>query len=377
MKKTICGVLAVSVALSICAPVFAKTDDIQSTLTAASEEKVYSISLKDAIEMAYKDNAKLNANLMTQKGNQANATSANDTRRELKNTPIRLPSQFELLCAKKGYYYDAAKTAHNISIKEYDQIKAGIAYDVTEAYYNLVLIEKLLNAAKNSYDLALENQKVVDAQYKLGLIPEIDYKNANVTLKMCENALEEYRLNYEIAHSNLKIHLNKDLENCVIIPTDEIECEEYTSDVEKDIASAMESRFDLYSLSENRKLAESYFDISTSLSPGSALYNTAYASFINADYNYENAKKMIALSIKSSYNKVITTSAKLETAKLQYEVELNKYDAAKLKFELGMISNLELTKCINDLYTAQVNYANSKLSYRLAVEKYKYEITIG
>ena len=62
---------------------------------------------------------------------------------------------------------------------------------------------------------------------------------------------------------------------------------------------------------------------------------------------------------------------------MQYEIDLKEYDAAKLKYELGMITNLELTSCINDLYSSQVNYANAKLGYRLAVEKYKYEITIG
>ena len=32
---------------------------------------------------------------------------------------------------------------------------------------------------------------------------------------------------------------------------------------------------------------------------------------------------------------------------------------------------------INELYDAQVSYANAKLGYRMAVEKYKYEISTG
>ena len=42
-----------------------------------------------------------------------------------------------------------------------------------------------------------------------------------------------------------------------------------------------------------------------------------------------------------------------------------------------MITNLELTKSINDLYEAQTAFANAKVKYRLAVEKYKHEITLG
>ena len=67
----------------------------------------------------------------------------------------------------------------------------------------------------------------------------------------------------------------------------------------------------------------------------------------------------------------------MDLSKAQYETELKKYDAAKLKYELGMITNNELTQTINTLYEAQISYANAKSNYRMAIEKYKYEITIG
>ena len=370
MKKIIGAILTLSLILTQFS-VFAQNSDMNS------EQKIYNISLNDAVNMAYEENAQIEANLLKQKGNKVNLSVARISKREAKNITANVSSGFELYCVKNGYYVKASEMALRISEMESEKIKANIAYNVTQSYYNLVLMQKLLNAAENSYELALGNKKAVDAQYELGLIPELDFQNADITVKLCENALNEYKLNYEIAEQNLKILIHKDQENCTIVPTDEIECEEYISNSEEDIKNALETRFDLSSLKENRNLSEEYFNCAKAGGEGSAIYNTAYASFMEADYNYTNTRKLIALSVKSQYNTIITSSAKMETARMQYEIDLKEYEAAKLKYELGMIANLELTKCINDLYTSQVNYANAKLNYRLAVEKYKYEITIG
>jgi outer membrane protein TolC len=67
----------------------------------------------------------------------------------------------------------------------------------------------------------------------------------------------------------------------------------------------------------------------------------------------------------------------MDISEMQYNIKRKEYNAAKLKYELGVIANVELTKAINDLYDAQVSYANAKLTYRMAIEKYKYEITTG
>lgn len=370
MKKFIGATLALTL-------IFAQISVSAQISDTSSEQKIYSISLNDAVNMAYEENAQIEANLLKQKGNKLNLSVARISKREAKNVKANISSGFELYCVKNGYYVKASEMALRISEMESEKIKANIAYNVTQSYYNLVLMQKLLDAAENSYELALNNKKAVDAQFELGLIPEIDYQNAEVTVQLCENALNEYKLNYEIAEQNLKILINKDEENCKIIPTDEIECEEYTSNPEEDIKNALETRFDLSSLKENRNLCEEYFNCAKAGGDGSAIYNTAYASFMEADYNYINTRKLIALSIKSQYNTIITSNAKMETARTQYEIDLKEYEAAKLKYELGMIANLELTKSINDLYNSQVNYANAKLNYRLAVEKYKHEITIG
>jgi len=346
----------------------------------ASEEKVMSLSLTEAIETALTDNSKIIANGYRQYANQKNLESAHANKKDAinssKNMPILSATTINELLLKKGYYVEAAKMQQRLTIREADKIKSSIAYSVTEAYYNLVLMDKLIAAANNAHNLALSNLKIIQAQYDMGLVAELDYENASLAADNAKSMVDSYILNREIADANLKILLNIPYETSLIL-TDEIETEEMSFDVDADIATAMDSRYDIAAAKEAMELSGLYFDIAKSFTSGSAVYNTANADYIDAQNTYKTAVDGITLSLRSIYNNTITTHTAMDLARRQYENKLKAYEAVKLKYDLGMISNLELTNGINELYDAQVSYANAKLGYRMAVEKYKYEISTG
>ncbi len=347
---------------------------------ASEEAQTVELGLTEAIEMAMTDNAQIIANGYRQLANQKNLESAHANKKDAvnssKNMPILSATTINELLLKKGYYVEAAKMQQRLTLEEADKIKSTIAYGVTEAYYNLVLMDKLIGAANNAYSLAISNLEVIGAQYDMGLIAQLDYENASLAVDNAKSMVDSYILNREIADANLKILLDVPQDTTLIL-TDEIETEEFSADVDVDIASALNSRYDISAAKEAEQLAMLYFDIAKSFTSGSAVYNTAYADYIDAQNTCQSALDGISLSLKNSYNSTLTTHTAMELAKRQYEIKLKAYDAVKLKYELGMISNLELTNSINELYDAQVSYANAKLNYRMAVEKYKYEISTG
>lgn len=382
MKKILSLILSLCVVFSsICASANATSEvgnaASESLSESSTEPKVYELSLEQAIAMAYENNGELKANQLDQKGKNLSVTSANLSKKELKDITLNPAANFEMYCVKKGYYLKAAKVQAELSKGQAEQIKSRIAYDVTEAYYKYVLVQKLASAAQNAYELATENFALVSAQYDMGLISKLDYENAAISVKMAENALLSYKMNCKTAEQNLKILIHKDEEDCTIKVSDYVDCSDYSSDVEADIKSAMESRYDITALKKSAELAYEYFDVADVLTSTSAMYHTAYASYVKADYDYSNTKKLIALRISTSYNSILTAKADMDTAKLSYEMKVKQNDSAKLKYELGMITNLELTQSINELYESQTQYANAKVTYRLAVEKYKKEITVG
>lgn len=344
---------------------------------AEAETTVYNLSLADAIEMALADNPQLETNLYIQNGNKISYETAKYQRYQMRNAIVNVSNGIEGIYLKNGYYENAAKVQWDLSVMEYDKIRNKIAYDVTEAYYNCALMQKLETAADNSHTLAVNNFETVKAQYELGLIAKLDYENAELSVIRAKNALESNKFNRQIALENLRILLHKDNENCTIEVSDEVDCSEFVSDVEADIEKASETRYDLTALKKSAELAKEYYQHAKILTKASAAYNTGYASYMKADYDYNNTKKLISLSIRSTYNNILTSKADMDTAEKSYTICQKKYQSDKMKYELGMITNLELTKSINDLYEAQTSYANGKVKYRLAVEKYNHEITLG
>ena len=265
-----------------------------------------------------------------------------------------------------------------IRLNEKEKIKTEetIKYNVIEAYYNYKLSNELVSVTENAYNLSVENLNSMEKRYELGMISQIDYDTVKLSVKNVKSTLDKYKRNDEIAKENLKIILGI-TEDCVFNLTDGIEYQDFYADIDEDLKKAEEQRYDILALKENYLLAKIYFDYTKVLSPDSANYQTAYSDLITKEYNYENNKKLILLSVKNSYNNVLNTKEALEISADSRNISELKYNINKIKFESGMITNTELTQSLNEYLNENISYENAKLAYRLAVEKYKKEIQIG
>lgn len=381
MKKILLQITVVVVAMCLILSMSAMAEETTQPMdTQTATPATYTLSLEDAIKLALTDNPQIIANEHTQVGNKYSVTVASSSAKQAKkaSVPVGLgsASTIEEVALKKGYYVSAAKLQQELCIKEKERIAANISYQVTNAYYNVVLMDMLVNDAKNSYTLALDNKRVIDAQNEQGYVASLTYDNADITVDAAKCELEAYELNRDIAMRTFKNQINVSHDSTVVL-TDKIEIEEFTSDVEKDIKSALETRYDIFGAKKSLELSEEYLDISDAFTTSSAVYNIAYADYVTKKYQYDNALKMIDLAIRSEYNTIVTTHSSMKIAERTCNMHLSEYEAAKVQYDLGIITNLELTEKINNLYKSQITYSQAKLNYRMAVEKYKYDITIG
>lgn len=374
MKKIIAAALSVCV-VSASAPAFAQQSQV-SAVTAQSPV-TYTLTHSDAVKMALENSPLLEINQYNQKANKKNIESAQLQEKSYRNVPVKAASSFESFCLKNGYYVKAAQTSYDLSVLEEKKIQNSVTYKTTEAYYNYILAQKTLNAARNAYNLSAANLTVVEAQKELGIISTLDFENAQLATDIAKNAVSQNERNLKTAEDSLKIQLGIAGKNCQLNIFEDVIYEEFTADTAIDIKNATDTRYDITALKKSTDLAKEYLDLSNVLTTSSAVYNSAYASYMESKHNYDNTKDNIALMINSYYNNILTSNENLGIAQKSYELKLKKYNSDKLKYELGMITNLELTETINGLYEAQVQYANAKIAYKLAVEKYRYEITTG
>ncbi len=336
----------------------------------------YNLSLEQAIALAKENNPQLEVIETRKTAADIALKAAYISQSDVKNTPV-IFGDTQTPLVKKGYYVEAAKTNIDLLKVEQQQIESKIAYDVTEKYYNYILINKLVSIADNSLKLANDNLDIVKKYYELGMVAQLDVKTAEANVTKAGFAKDSYLRNSELAKENLKISLNI-AEPCNFVLTDGITTEEYSSDVDADISLAMETRYDVAALKASNELAKLNFEIVSIYNlPNTASHNNAKSDMLLNDYNFNNNKRLIGLGIRNTYYNILSAKESLTSATTDFEIKQLEYEVAKVKYEVGSITNTQLMQAQNAMSAAEVQLENAKLAYLLAVEKYKYEITIG
>ena len=341
----------------------------------ATAVKVHTLSLNAAIQLALKDNPQLQACDIKKDSNEVQLNAARLDKIAYKKVPVSMAA-YDINYVQKGYYVTLLEASIALSAKEKEQITASISYNVTEKYFNYKLLQRLVEISENAYKLSLENKTMVDSHFEMGLLSELEAKNAQISVNQTEANLNAYKRSLEISKEILKIELQLDGINCDFILTDNIDAPQFDFNIDEDIESSMSLRYDVSGLKLNYEMAKLY-DEMTFEPMHTAVKANSYSKFIQSEYDYTKNSKLIALSVRNSYNEALSAKNNLEIAEKNLEIIKQGYEADKLQFELGMITNTALTSTLNNLASLEVNVENTKLAYALAVKKYQYEISIG
>lgn len=387
MKKHLSLVLALALAFSGISAFAAAENGEETAETAVKESKdakTYTLNLEQAIKLAMTDNLQLEAVEFKKQSNDIAVKGAKETKASLKHTTdaagklgVGLSASSQTALVRKGYFVDLYQTQAELAKDELVQVKNKISYDVTEKYYNYKLAEKLLEVYKNSKELAQTNYETIKKQYEQGAAAKVDLESAEAGVKQAAASAEAYERSLELSAESLAIALNVDYP-CNFVLTDGLTYTPFESDLEADIKQAEEKRYDIKALKQNERLAESYYTIvKNTFTDASADAASAKSSYLQSKYSTESGVKNIKLGIKSTYNSVLSASKNIEVCEINLDMCKQKHEAGKLKYEMGMITDSELTSLMNDYITAEVNLENAKLTYKLAAEKYGYEITEG
>jgi len=260
---------------------------------------------------------------------------------------------------------------------EKEQTLANSAYSITQKYYNVKLAEKFVETAENTYKLTTDNLENMRTQFELGMVAQFDVNSAQYASNQTKAMLEKYKRNLKIAQSQLAIALYIDEEEFLLTLTDNLEYEKFITDVAADKEKAMRSRYDVYMLDSSISQAELMLQIARIFGTNSAEYSSANLSLLQCMTTNKNTKKAISLLLDSSYYSIMDRDDEYILAQENLSLSEQSYSIALTQFELGMITNSQLTAALNNSIDARLSLENAKLNYKLAVEKYKYEIKIG
>jgi len=363
-----------------CGAFATESDNNQNTTiieTVKKEKTVYNLSLEEAIKMAYeKDPQYANLDIKI-KDAEKQLESAKRAKKDLEGKSIYVGQGITSFAVQRGYYVNQAEIALEAAKYEKEQTLANSAYSITQKYYNVKLAEKFVETAENTYKLTTDNLENMRTQFELGMVAQFDVNSAQYASNQTKAMLEKYKRNLKIAQSQLAIALYIDEEEFLLTLTDNLEYEKFITDVAADKEKAMRSRYDVYMLDSSISQAELMLQIARIFGTNSAEYSSANLSLLQCMTTNKNTKKAISLLLDSSYYSIMDRDDEYILAQENLSLSEQSYSIALTQFELGMITNSQLTAALNNSIDARLSLENAKLNYKLAVEKYKYEIKIG
>ncbi len=347
-------------------------------LSAASSYAAESqpLSLDSAIAMAKEHSPELEMADANKKSLSKQLRAAAEAKKESKNLPIVASSNFDMLYVKNGYYVNMYTAYLDLASHERKKTEAGIAHSVTEKYYTCKNTLRLCEVALGGVKRAEDNLAVTKQKYALGMCTQLEVTNAEIALEEAKNNLLSSQQNSDLAMHSFKITLGA-ADSAAFSLTDSITTQSFEPDLESDTANAMNTRYDVKALKVSAELAEKYYKASGALGEENPKFHTAYADYLSATHNYTTGVRNIALAIKSAYYDAINAANAASVAKKKLDYKKKEYEVNRLRFEMGMITSGVLTALSDELTMTEISYENALLAYKLAVENYNYQITVG
>lgn len=288
---------------------------------------------------------------------------------------------------------ESAASAVRQEIFKRNDLKRKSDYEVTKAYYDVMKANYSLDDAERAMALAEKELKIAKIKFELGLIAKND-------LSQFENAYKSSQIEYNDAFSKLQnsmAALSRSIGKHLDVFNDKIDMTISMPDVEaldlnKIKEDYMKKNPDYYALSEaldlaeyKQQLTEEKYDYYEKRLPHrstkieDALNDMKYKAdrdYNNARYQYEEAEKALDVMLNSLYTGVNALAEKVEVLQKSLDTAKTAYENNKLRFEAGLISEIELAKsesALKDLEN-QLNTAIVSLNEQyLELTQYSYE----
>lgn len=379
--------LCKALALTICAAM------LISPLTAAGDSSGKTIlTLEEAKEMAIKNDTSYKAQdryIEQKKEDYQDAVDKYSGNVALKGSSIVEKTEQYI---NYRLMIDNAYNAWQLEIFKKGDLKRQSDYNVTIAYYDVMKDKYSLDDAQRAMDLAKKNLDIAKIQNEYGMIT----KNA---LSQYENAYKSAQTAYNSALSELEnsmAALGKEIGKELDINNYDIDMtigmpDTKSIDLEKIKEDQLKNKADFYSLKSSLSTAEyqkllveeryDYYDektarMSETIEDGfNELRYEADRDYEDVKYQYDEAVKALDIALKQQLAGINTLEESIANLRKSVENARTTYTQNKTKYDLGLISKIELEKSESDLKDLQnqlyTSIVNLNAQY-LALTQYSY-----
>ena len=304
----------------------------------------------------------------------------------------------------------------SLTIAEFNQDKKNLSLQkarqmviktAVQKFYQALLAEKIVESAYRSYQRATENLEVSKSRQTVGLVSKSDVYRANIALLNSESSYKDqqklYTTRIEELHEYVRLfeigHLkpeDKITRFSPVVPEkwgDEILQHNFdwiSYQIDKKIGSLnlYKAEQDLnpdvslrlkygvttsgQSFNDDDTTSDPYWSVQLHLNSTFDLFSEKQSlarekiAKARLQRSGESLKRKIYRNIRENINSLKAEDRRLQISDQKMEQSEKAFELARIRYERGLINNLELIEAENDLYSSELENLQAQVGYNLA-----------
>ena len=359
-------------------------------------------------------------------------TAITNIKTETKSVDLTLTTSLNLFNGFKDYAsLQAALKKENAAEYSLSRALQTIAFDVTQAYYQVLLNQELFAIARENLLLAQDQLTLTDRQFQIGLKSMVDRDQQQADA--AESQLSVIKAETRMQKSKLELVRRMQIDPLTTFslePLDSLNSSLSRSpDPDTLVELAYQKRSDLkgkelevkaskWQVTQAKAALYPHLDVTFNFGSGGTEYlhqsvedlpypplsdqlsnsigysvalNLGWTIFdgfqtrynievakinrINLQYDYEDLKNNILIDLHEAAGEYKSALMQIETAKISLKAAKSAFDGIKRKSELGAVSFIELSAARATLFTARSNL--SQATYNFALQKSVLDFSTG
>lgn len=382
MKKILVTILLISILLTFSLFSYG-TDELNNNETA---ETFKSLSLEEAVEEGIKNFAQLKISDLDIRVKELELSEARRTEREYEKMR-KLEREYReagiFLDTVEGFQLEAnmlsksAKFALEEEKLKKEYLKKDIKHNVMLAYYGALQATDYVNITESSLANMQKNKDIVDKKFDLGLVSKSDVLMADIALDEAKMNMEKAKEDMQKAFRGLNMVLNYPL-NTKLELTSGFEQEEFTADLDKDIESAYETRFDMIQVQHNYELVKLDFETNAyKYTPNTYRYRYKESSLLKMENLLESSRQNVEFDIRNKYDSINSAYRQIKLANANVERAKEGMRITEQLYDIGMATVQDVKESVVHLYGAELALSGAISNYNLAILEYNKAVQLG
>lgn len=352
-------------------------------VAAPAEDETLSLTLEEAMELALANNNQVELNRLSIEKAKLELEQAKHGAKKIDFDAIdAMPREmraglgldmYQLHLAK--YVAPVASQAKlTIAEKQVELSENVLRLEVEKNYYELLRKKTALDNAQNALLRAQEQLRIAQESYKAGVLAKSDVVGAEVLVASKEAEVVNAQNQFDKAVMNLAQTLGLELDT-KIVPATQFSFEPVIIDLAKEVEKALEQDISVIGAKEGLKVAEVTFEQARGFyTPNVFMYREAEYGLEEAKVNLKKAQDEVELKVRNAYLDLLSAQKAYETLEKSLEAAKENYRVAKLRFEAGVATRLEMEQAADQLSEQEGRLMEMLYNYNLATALFKYGI---